>query len=137
MNCEVPFSEFLEVHNWLIKWPMKDLDVPGLIKYLKYIMASKALLPMLENMKIDRCWFMFPPGIIDEEFMEIEWSLEDLCPNWRTQNAFLAIMQLLRRKVRRTKNSPDTFFFPREKFLIYTDHNFNMLWYRFNLYIVS
>lgn len=125
---EVPFGEFLDLHNWMIKWPMKNLDGHSLLKNLKHLLATQAVITMLEALKKDRCWFVFPPGIIDEEYMEIEWTLEELCPKWRSQNAFLGIMQLLRRKVRKTKNSPETFFFPRDEYIVYTDSQFNIKW---------
>jgi len=120
---EVPLGEFLEVYNWLVKWPMKDLDVPALVKYLKNLLRSQTIVPMMDSMRQDRCWYVFPPSVVDADFVEID----ALCPNWRTQNAILAIMRLLRAKVRRTKNSRETFFFPQDKVLVYTDRRFNVL----------
>eukprot|EP00397_Hematodinium_sp_SG-2012_P036413 GEMP01039312.1.p1 GENE.GEMP01039312.1~~GEMP01039312.1.p1 ORF type:complete len:279 (+),score=53.28 GEMP01039312.1:991-1827(+) len=124
---EVPFSEFLDVHDWMIKWPMKDLDGQLLLMNLQRMMRNGIATLMVYALKAVRCWYVFPPGIIDEEFSEIELTLDELCPHWKTQNAFLGIMQLLRRKVRVTKNSPETFFFPQEQNLVFTDRNFNIL----------
>ncbi len=56
---------------------------------------------------------MWPPSTLDSGHVELqEGELNPVCPNWRTQNAFLATHTLLYHKKRVTKSSTKTFYMP-------------------------
>eukprot|EP00929_Paragymnodinium_shiwhaense_P033992 TRINITY_DN18551_c0_g1_i4.p1 TRINITY_DN18551_c0_g1~~TRINITY_DN18551_c0_g1_i4.p1 ORF type:complete len:570 (+),score=73.56 TRINITY_DN18551_c0_g1_i4:298-2007(+) len=110
-DYEPPFEAFLDVPQWLIKWPMRRVD-DGLLEYLRSV-PSKTLEGMLKRADKDRCWYVYPPSAIDYEQTDLQkGKLNDICPEWRTQNAFFGIMRLLQKKRKRSKTSFNTFYLP-------------------------
>jgi len=108
---EPPFEAFLNVLEWLIKWPMRRVD-DGLLNFLRSL-SVRTLQSMLERLKRDRCWYVWPPSALDYEQIDLQkGKLDAACPEWRTQNAFFGVMRLLNRKRRRSKTSFGTFYVP-------------------------
>lgn len=122
---EIPFSEFLNIQDWMIKWPMKNINADHLLSVLENVVDSSTFLVMLSGLERDRCWYVYPPSLSDA-FYHAD-VLDALCPHWKTQNAFLAIVRLLARKVRVSKNSPNTFFFPFKDSLLYVNETFDLM----------
>merc|ERR1712085_238894 len=68
---------------------------------------------MLEHIKEDRCWYLYPPSALDFDSIKLQQGkLNTTCPEWRTQNAFLGVMRHLYRKKRKSKTSFSTFYLP-------------------------
>lgn len=108
---EPPFEAFLDVTKWLIKWPMRRVD-DGLLDYLRGV-PHETLEVMLQNIQQDRCWYVYPPSALDHDQLQLQkGKLDDICPDWRTKNAFMGVMWHLTRKRRRSKSSFSTFFLP-------------------------
>jgi len=131
-RLEIPFSELLPVHEWTIKWPMKNIDGDVLLNRLEQIRNDTDLFQsMLKAMERDRCWYIFPPSREDQDHVGITKIKPDVvCPEWRKQNAFLATMKLLGRKKRVSKSADGTFYFPSSAHngtILYTDRNFKIL----------
>lgn len=123
--CEIPFDEFLNIQQWMIKWPMRNVDVDQLLRILRDVIDTGTGMMMRLALERERCWFVYPPSIADSHYDPD--ALEDLCPRWKKQNAFLGVMRLLARKSRMSKNSPNTFFFPVKDKLIFVNENFEIL----------
>jgi len=128
-RVEIPFSELLPVHEWTIKVPMKNIDGDALLNALEEIRNNENVFyPMLLAMVRDRCWYLFPPSKIDYDYEELVLKPEDICPTWKEENAFLAIMKLLARKKRVSKHTDSTFYYPRENGTTeYVDKDYNVL----------
>jgi len=129
-RLEIPFSELLPVHEWTIKWPMKNIDRDELLYRLEEIRNDTKLYhSMLHALERDRCWFVFPPSRLDFDYQEVQLPnrQKNACPRWKKENAFLATMKLLGRKKRVTRSSDDTFYFPSKNGTVYMDKNFNIL----------
>jgi len=110
-DYEPPFETMLDIPQWLIKWPMRNVD-DGLLDYLRSIPLTVQE-TMLQKVSHDRCWYVYPPSALDYEQTDLmNGKLDSICPNWRTENAFFGIMRELRRKRRRSKTSFDTFYLP-------------------------
>ena len=74
--------------------------------------------------------YVWIPSTLDNGHVELqEGELDQVCPNWRTQNAFLATHTLLYYKRRVTKSSTRTFYMPDPGTgkIIYTDENFERI----------
>ena len=68
---------------------------------------------MVEAGKEAKCWYVWLPAHTDSSHLELQQGdLDNVCPNWRTQNAFLAVNKLLYYKKRVTKASTRTFYMP-------------------------
>jgi len=128
-RLEIPFSELLPVHEWTIKWPMKNIDADALLNRLEEIKNDTDIYQsMLRALARDRCWYLFPPSKIDFDYDEVSVHKSDeVCPDWKKENAFLATMTLLGRKKRVSKSADTTFYFPGINGTVYTDKNFNVL----------
>jgi len=128
-RAEIPFSELLPVHEWTIKLPMKNINGDVLLNRLEEIRNNHNLFNrMVLAMRRDRCWYLYPPSKIDFDYDDlIKYKPDNVCPKWKSENAFLAIMKLLSRKKRVSKHTDDTFYYPRENGTVYVDKNYNVL----------
>jgi len=108
---EPPFEAFLDIPHWLVKWPMRRVD-DGLLEYLRSVPLS-TLESMRQSLAGDRCWYVYPPSALDYEQTDLmKGKLDGICPEWRTQNAFVGVMWHLLRKRRKSKTSTSTFYLP-------------------------
>eukprot|EP00415_Alexandrium_ostenfeldii_P003838 UN3838 len=73
----------------------------------------EALEQMVRNAEEPKCWYVWQPPVIDAAHFDLqEGDLDAVCPEWRTKNAFVAVMALLYQKRRATASSMDAFYIP-------------------------
>lgn len=102
---EPPFDALIDVPSFVIRWPMRAVD-ERLIDALRAV-PLEALDHMLESARLNRCWYLYPPSAVDFEHINLQKGhLDPVCPHWRQENAFMAIMRLLRRRIRRSHTPP-------------------------------
>eukprot|EP00746_Dinoflagellata_sp_MGD_P131008 gnl/MRDRNA2_/MRDRNA2_64838_c0_seq1.p1 gnl/MRDRNA2_/MRDRNA2_64838_c0~~gnl/MRDRNA2_/MRDRNA2_64838_c0_seq1.p1 ORF type:complete len:186 (+),score=17.13 gnl/MRDRNA2_/MRDRNA2_64838_c0_seq1:27-584(+) len=105
---EVPFEALLDVTRFTIKWPMRAVG-DRFLNFLREL-SSDVLDKMVTRLQEARCWYVYPPSVLDEE--QLTAKLAEVCPDWQRVNAFMAIVQLLRRRRRRTRTGlPHTAFY--------------------------
>eukprot|EP00933_Yihiella_yeosuensis_P059733 TRINITY_DN6134_c4_g1_i1.p1 TRINITY_DN6134_c4_g1~~TRINITY_DN6134_c4_g1_i1.p1 ORF type:complete len:524 (-),score=76.10 TRINITY_DN6134_c4_g1_i1:127-1698(-) len=99
---EPPFGEIFDSSGFLVRWPMRKVgqDMLGVLRS----MSIEGISRMLKDAEQHRCWYVYSPAVYDHEHMDIQLGkLDKMCPRWKHQNAFIAIMKLLRRRKRASK----------------------------------
>jgi len=110
---EPPFEPIVPVSDFVIKYPMKDLD-DRFLDTLRSI-PDELLEVMVARMQEHRCWYLWIPGLMDYDNIDLnKGKLNRICPEWKQKNAFMGVMRLLRRKVRVSKTglAGTTFWLP-------------------------
>ena len=68
--------------------------------------TARVLLPPPQRAQDIRCWYVWTPSTIDTAYYDLQLgNLDDVCPGWRTKNAYLVVMFLLSQKKRVSKSS--------------------------------
>lgn len=112
---EPPFGELFDTSGLAVRWPMKSVD-GRMLEALRAV-SMEGLARILTATRQRRCWYVYIPSVIDLDHIELQNNkLDAVCPRWRSENAFMAIFQLLRRR-RRASHAPvpgAAFFVPQE-----------------------
>lgn len=96
---EPPYGEIFDSSGFVVRWPMQHVG-PKLLEVLRAI-PQKAYEGMKEKARSNRCWYVWIPSVMDHDHVDIQkGKLDEVCPSWKSQNAFLALMRLLRGRLR-------------------------------------
>lgn len=111
-DYEIPFLGLFENKDeWLIRWPMREVndDLALLLRNFD----NNVIENMIKKAEEAKCWYTWTPATVDSQHIELQQGdLDQVCPNWREQNAYLATNKLLFYKKRVTKASTRTFYMP-------------------------
>eukprot|EP00435_Cladocopium_sp_Y103_P018799 s1722_g4.t1 len=92
---EPPYGEIFDSSGFVVRWPMQHVG-PKLLEVLRAI-PQKVYEGMKEKARSNRCWYVWIPSVMDHDHVDIQkGKLDEVCPSWKSQNAFLALMRLLR-----------------------------------------
>uniref|UniRef100_A0A0G4I845 Exostosin GT47 domain-containing protein n=1 Tax=Chromera velia CCMP2878 TaxID=1169474 RepID=A0A0G4I845_9ALVE len=109
-NWELPFGDILDLSRFVIKWPAAQIG-EGLWRFLKAFPPG-TLQTMRDEMQAAKCWFLLPPSPLSSP--EAAAILRTVCPRIHEQNALEAMMLILQRKKRKSKDSKGSFFFSKD-----------------------
>ncbi len=88
-------------------------DVTDELAELLRGMEPAVLEQYVDNAREVKCWYFWTPPTIDSAHYDLqEEGLEEVCPEWRTKNAYYAVMAFLHEKRRATKASFQSFYMP-------------------------
>lgn len=114
-HYELPFEALFDVTQFVIKWPVTRID-----ESLHHFLANIPLEVVERYMSAARdvrCWFLYPPPDVSwlgsvETRKALE-EMEDECPNLSSsRNAYYAVVELLARRVRRSRVAVSSFYMP-------------------------
>ncbi|CAE7932439.1 unnamed protein product [Symbiodinium necroappetens] len=101
---EPPYGEIFDSSGFTVRWPMQQVG-PELLQALRMV-SIESLEKMLEKAHRHRCWYVWVPAFMDHDNVDVQkQKLAKPCPRWRSENAFIGVMRLLRRR-RRASHLP-------------------------------
>lgn len=106
---ELPFEDFLQVTDFIIKWPMSEVG-DGLLDFLRQL-PDEVLEAYMDRSRQNRCWYVYPPLLHEIEADPEADELYRICPRLHEENAFEGIVRILGRK-RRVSRTMGRFFAP-------------------------
>jgi len=92
---EPPFGEVFDSSPFVVRWPMQRVG-SELLETLRAL-PQEAYEGMLQKARSARCWYVWMPSVMDHDHVDMQkGKLDEICPSWKNQNAFIAVMRLLR-----------------------------------------
>merc|ERR1719310_2181013 len=91
-----PFGELVGIPKAVIKWPMTR--VPELVQYLRMLVQEHPdIVHAMRRKGMEmRCWYAWTPSWVEWGWTDLNRSkFNATCPEYHTQNAYVAITRLL------------------------------------------
>lgn len=124
-HWEIPFETLFDTSKFVIKWPVARMaDLPTYLEKMPLWRVDR----MLFEARRVRCWYLYTQPEVswlgNPKVLHRQHNVEEqLCPNLgSSRNVYQAVSELLSRKVRKSKNLENKFYWPSEEDWWTTSH---------------